>query len=650
MTPNFSAKLDALGDTVDLLDSFDAAGLATALAEGRGRLAMAIGSGGSAIAAEFLARCRDTLGLGQTLVQTPMEIALGIDDLSSCDVWLFSAGADNADAVAAARAAIQRRCRSLRIVTRGPSGAAAAIVLKAGGEVYVVPVATERDGYLATHSLIASIGALLLASDAVAHDPVGQNTLVKALSGRIAESRNPASRSALAERLASMSGRDTVILVADPQLRTVATLLETSIWEACLSPVQLTDPRNFAHGRHTWLHHRADETIVIALIGTETRDVWGPLATVMPPSIRQLTVNLADCGRLANAFGVVDGLGLIEAMGHALGIDPSKPGYGNFGPTMYDDESLERLVVGMPPSVRHKRAAIARTGERVGTADPLLEISRERLRKLSKAKIGGVVFDYDGTLVATAERFNLPRTEIVEQLVRLDEAGVRIGIATGRGDSAGKALRAVLPERMHSRIVVGYYNGSHLATLDIDLDAHHPSADPAVEEAAAWLATRDDLFITPHYKVRGLQITIDAEMLRQPYRFRRDMLDCPAVRGGRVTVTGSGHSFDIVSSETTKLRVVGALRNVVADGAEILCFGDSGSRTGNDHALLSHPYGISVGEVCGAPNGCWSLYGDHPTGPDAVLMALRALLPSTEGGIRLDVSSLSLDTSYGNGT
>jgi len=650
MTPNFSAKLDGLRDTVDRLDSFDATSLAAALAEGRGRVAIAIGSGGSAVAAAFLACCRDTLGLGQTLVQTPMEVALGLHDLSACDVWLFSAGADNADAIAAARAAVQRRCQSLRLVTRGPSGAATAIVVESGGTVHAVPVATERDGYLATHSLVASVGALLLASDVVAADAVGQPVLIEALRRRIAEGREPASRSALVERFATMSPRDAILLITDPQLRPVAALLETSIWEACLAPVQLTDLRNFAHGRHTWLHHRGDETVVVALVGTETREIWGALAAAMPASIRQLTVNLADCGRLANALGIVDGFGLIEAMGQARGIDPAKPGYGDFGPTMYADDGLERLVRRMPPPVRHKRRAMARAGELIGATDPLLEISRERLEGLGATTIGGVVFDYDGTLVATAERYDPPRREIADQLIRLDAAGVRIGIATGRGGSAGQDLRAVLPEAMHPRIVVGYYNGSHLATLDVDLDAQPPSADPAVEAAAAWLSGRADLFITPNYKVRGRQITVDAEVLRQPYRFRRDMFNCPAVREGRVTVIGSGHSFDIVASEATKLRVVAALRALVDDGQEILCFGDSGARTGNDYALLSHPYGISVGEVCGAPNGCWSLFGDFPTGPDALLMALRALLPSTGGGTRLDVASLSLDSSYRDGT
>lgn len=651
MTPIFTEKLDGLQCTVRLLEAFDAGSLANGLAEGRNHCAVAIGSGGSAVAARFFARCRDTLGFGPTSVETPMEVVLGTHDISGTDVWLFSAGADNADVAAAATAARQRRCRRLHIVTRGPSGAAARVVADGGGCVHVVPVATIRDGYLATHSLIATIGSLLIASDAVAHDARGQDKLVHTLLGRLRDVRDPVGRSTMAERFASLGHRDTVMLLADPQLRPVSTLLETSIWEASICTVQSADFRNFAHGRHGWLHNRADETLVVALTAMETREVWAPLEAMLPPTIRTITLDLGDGGRLSNALGIIDGLGMIEAMGQAVAVDPAKPGYGEFGPAIYDDRALEAVAAGLPPSVRHKRAAMARADELISSPDPLRIHASVRLDRLASVTIGGLVFDYDGTLVATAERYSPPRAEIIEQLVRLDAAGVRLGVATGRGNSAGKDLRAVLPPEMHSRILMGYYNGGHLTPLEIDIEREPAPDDPAISETAEWLRARDDLFVSAVYKVGPLQIMINAALLRQPYRFRRDMAECPAVSSGRVRVAGSGHSFDIVPAAATKLRVVEAIRQTIPKEKEILCFGDSGSSSGNDHALLAHPYGISVGEVCGAPDGCWSLFGDHPTGPDALLYVLRALVLSPPaGGIRLDVQSMALNTLWPIGT
>lgn len=65
------------------------------------------------------------------------------------------------------------------------------------------------------------------------------------------------------------------------------------------------------------------------------------------------------------------------------------------------------------------------------------------------------MFDYDGTLVATAERFGPPRPEIISELTRLDQSGLRIGIATGRGNSAGADLRGPLPPDMYPRVLMG---------------------------------------------------------------------------------------------------------------------------------------------------------------------------------------------------
>jgi fructoselysine-6-P-deglycase FrlB-like protein len=252
MTSNFSSKLDTLFETVSLMEKFDATPLSARLANGKSRVAFAIGSGGSAISSHFFARCRDTLSLGPTLVQTPMELAVGSHGLSEFDIWLFSAGADNADIVAAALAAKDRFCGTLSMVTRSPLGRAAEVVRNLGGEVYVVPVSTEKDGYLATHSLIGTLCALLLASDIVAHSPNSQVSLLKQLLVHLAENRNSVSRAITAERLGAIGPKSTIILVADPQAKTVSTLLETSIWEASLCSVQSVDLRNFAHGRHTW--------------------------------------------------------------------------------------------------------------------------------------------------------------------------------------------------------------------------------------------------------------------------------------------------------------------------------------------------------------------------------------------------------------
>lgn len=643
-TPIFSAKLDDLPTTLDLFREYDEAALADALAGGDGRHALSVGSGGSAIAAEYLARSRDTLGLGPTTVQTPMQTVLDVHDLARSDVWLFSAGADNADIVSAARAAINRGAASINIVTRNANGAAVEIVGAGGGRVHVVPCAVEKDGYLATHSLLSSVTALLLASDLSCGDPRGRHALLAELVARLTTMRAPASREAAVETLSGLDLQHTVIVAADPLLRPMAVLLDTSIWEASLCHVQTADFRNLAHGRHAWMHHRADSTLILAITGVDSRRAWNAIESALPPKPRRLVLEHGSGGRLDNALAIIDGLGIIEAIGSLVGIDPGKPGIGDFGRSLYEDRSLADIANAMTPVVRHKRAVVARAdlGEHGGV--PLHDIWCERVRALAEARIGGLVFDYDGTIVTTEDRFELPGEEIVAELVRLHRAGLRIGIATGRGGSAGEDLRKVLPADMLPTIPIGYYNGGHLRAAHIDIKGDPAEPDPGIAETAAWLDARPDLFVDSDIRKREVQITVDMAKLKHPFRFAVDMKGCPPFFDGRVRMTASGHSFDIIPATSSKKLVVEALRHEIESDAAILCFGDSGSRNGNDHDLLAHGFGISVGEICGAPNGCWAPFGKEPIGPAALLKFLRALVVSETGEIRLDVTSLGFDS------
>lgn len=641
MRGRFSEKLDRIAETASLAAASDAKVLAKALEGGSARPAIAVGSGGSAIAAEYFARCRETLFSVRTFVETPMEFVLGASRITSSDVWLFSAGSDNADVLAAVETAIKRRASAIHLVTRNPEGLAAMKVSAAGGNVHAVPVVDVKDGYLATHSLVGTTTALLAASDLVSGEPVGANLTANYLTG-VQERLSATARERARKQFQSLKPSDTMLLLTDPQAKPIATLIDTSLWESGICPVQTTDFRNFAHGRHAWVHQHVQSTIVLTLTSQDSREVWQALNGNLPVELRKIEIDLGRCGRLANALGLIDALVLIEAMGAAVAIDPGRPPIGPYAKHIYDNAALRSLASSLLPSLEHKRLAVLRHDDPSSQNLLLAEARRNWLSGLSDAIFGGLVLDYDGTVVRTDDRYSPPEGAIVEELERLVSQGMKIAIATGRGSSAGKDLRAVLQPAIYGSVIVGYYNGGYIRTLDIDIKVHRPPADAAIDEAIAWLSVHKELFLKACELEPGVQVTIQHSDLKKSDRFALDVAGCPPIADGRVRLTRSAHSFDLIPATTTKLSAVKALTTNLEEGLAVLCVGDSGSRSGNDYAILATPYGISVGDVCGAANGCWSFFGDHLLGPDALLELLRALKPFGPQGMKIDVASLTL--------
>ncbi|MDZ7639084.1 MAG: HAD hydrolase family protein [Bryobacterales bacterium] len=76
----------------------------------------------------------------------------------------------------------------------------------------------------------------------------------------------------------------------------------------------------------------------------------------------------------------------------------------------------------------------------------------------ARAKFGAVVFDYDGTLCHSVNRFDGIRNEVATALNQLLEDGILIGIATGRGGSVQKDISRHLTESLQVNVLIGYHN------------------------------------------------------------------------------------------------------------------------------------------------------------------------------------------------
>lgn len=636
----FAEKLDGLTETLQAAAAgTDVVRLGAAIRQGLNRAVYAVGSGGSAIAAEFLSSCRRTLGSAATLVQTPLQFALDDADLQDADVWLFSAGGSNPDILGAFDAALARNAKSIHLLTVSSSSPLSIrLAGRPGASVHLTPTAGVRDGFLATHSLIAAVTALLLGADNCGPDPRRADLLAEFAAAAAARLSADARRT-VGDVLGSLRRNDTLFVLQDPRLDPSALLVETCAWEAGLCAVQRTDFRNFAHGRHVWLAHRGPESFILALTGTETRSVWADIEHALPTAVRRTAYEAGSCGRVETAVSLIDALVVVEAIGLATGIDPGRPGAGEFAEALYEAPSLQSVSERLSPAVRKKASAVRLRDHPSGRDLDLPAAAKAFVDTLARSSFRGLVLDYDGTLVTHEGRKEPMSEALAGQITRLLDEGLGLAIATGRGGSAGEDLRKVLPERHWDNIVVSYYNGGHTQPLRTNIEDQRPASDSRLDAPRAWLPQSKAFLSEPRFRDSHVQLTIEMANLSDVSILAEEFA-AEANPDGRLRLARSSHTVDICLADACKTTAAAMLADRTQTSLDcILCIGDSGAILGNDHALLGLPRGISVGRVCDRPEAAWSLFGDRLIGPDAVLAILRVLKPGIDGH-RLGVDDL----------
>jgi hypothetical protein len=639
MTSVFAAKVSGLYDTVSAACSSETGSLVEALERAADYPVAAVGSGGSAVSAEFLSSCRTWLQHSATAVTTPMAFALD-PVLPKWGVWLFTAGGENADIRAAFQTAIKEHACRVEVITVRGRGLAAGVG-QDDARVHVVPVTDQKDGFLATHSLTSTLTSLLLASDQVAgHGAAERGDRVRARAGILLA---PSSLARTAETLAEAwdPGRDTLIILHDPALTAAAVMIETSCWEAGLCRTQRTDFRNFAHGRHVWLDRHAGETVLLALTCDRSVPFWESIRSCIPPTIPRMHFRFGAPGRHTLFDAILTSFGIVDGLGNTTGIDPGKPGVADFGRMIYDSRDLLVAIESEDAATRRKRRSEHRADEPSRTGAAWTSHRDEFVTRLGAAEFGALILDYDGTMVATDKRGNPPDGPVIDQLRMLLDGGVAIALATGRGGSVGEELRGCLPPEHCEQMLVGYYNGAHIVPLSVDIRNTHLEPDAAISHVYRLIRAEGGMFPNGWLpKESPFQITIGIDKFASPTDGVRRLTEivgaCPALRMVR-----SGHSIDICPVWAAKPRVLDAVRPRMADDRlQMLAIGDSGDRHGNDYDLLGGDFGLSVDRVCEREISCWNLLPGNVSGPDGLLRILGAMRLTGVGRAQLNVSSL----------
>ncbi|CAN5595346.1 hypothetical protein BH10BAC4_BH10BAC4_02380 [soil metagenome] len=572
-----------------------------------------VGSGGSFSACVYAEQLLQKNGLFAKAI-TPLDLIYNSALIRKSNVLLLSAGGRNKDILFAFKMSIEHEAKQVVTICL-TLDAPLTILAKGKDNCKAIEFANPagKDGFLATNSLVAYFVLL----NRLLNNKESHIKKVKSLK--------------LDGFISTLPTNPTYLILYGGYGRAVAVDLESKFSEAALGNITIADYRNFGHGRHHWLAKRGKTSVLIAITTPSENEIAEKTLSLIPDKIPRLTLKTDHTSSEASIDLLIQSFDLVNSVGKVADIDPGRPGVPSFGSKLYR----------LNPSAIYRRfnnqesfhIPIIRKAE----ITSITQLSDSEflfwkdsyfsfLRKMSEAKFGAIVLDYDGTICDSKNRFerkNLPPS-IKSSLLELLKKGFIIGIISGRGKSTREIFQNAIDKRYWNQIIMGYYNGAEIGLLSDDrLPDGTDSSEYPLNSITAKL--KESVHLTDLIKItsRRKQVTIEVKEANLWPKIKPIIFDLVVNSNfENIKVLVSSHSMDIIiRPDVSKLNILSICQEAAIKRSlsmECLCIGDRGKFPGNDFELLATPYSISVDEVSSDPSSGWNMAQNGIRGVDAL--------------------------------
>lgn len=637
MSPtHYDIELEKLATTYENALIADVSRLKAFIAGASESSIIGVGSGGSYTVASLLCNLHETYTGRVSRPSTPLELICNPTLAVASPVFLISAEGKNPDIIEALRRARQHSSRNIHVLTnRENSPLIQCAKQLIDVDPHLFPL-TEKDGYLATNSLL--LDATLIARAYGELDRNSSNVPNSIDQLLLADGSIKQWLEQAADFSKKTVNRGNIIVVYSPLLRSIAADLESKLSEAALLHCQLADLRSFAHGRHLWLANRPQNCAILALTEPGLQKLWDGIRGLLPESIPTLTMPLCSSKPNDLLAGLIAQMQLVSLIAHNLNQDPGRPDVPQFGRDLYYLDLPSLIPSPETPNdtpVRSKCDVLGAhwpSGSRGGTMGRALEKFQVALEKQT---FRAVVFDYDGTLCSSQRKDSPPSEKIVTQLLRLIDAGILIGVASGRGDSIQEALQKCIPESSWPQVLLGLYNGGWIGDLNTPISKEHTTSE--------FLSHVTRIV----ERLKALGVPIEKVRATHPYQLSVRFLEGVQAEGmwfviadalkqaglGLSTIVRSKHSVDILGTGVDKSHLIAyMIQRFKIDPYEILTMGDQGAWPGNDASLLEHRFSLSVDVPSRRLDRAWKIAPAYKRDVDAALWYLERIATNSETG------------------
>ena len=615
----FKGELKKLSETIRWAEQQDVTHLAQFLfAENKQIPLVCIGSGGSLSACHYAVLLYQQCNGVLAQAMTPLQLMYaGHNIIRGSKLLFLSASGKNKDIQNAIKYGVkfnETGMMSLTLRKNNPTEELLEQYPKV--QRWCEDIPSEKDGFLATNSLLATFTLLCKAACA---------SKFKDSSFKLSDLQPKTFN-------LNLSVIQNFIVMYGATGEPVAWDIESKLTEAALGSALLSDYRNFGHGRHHWFDKRGDNSCIIALVTPVERELAYKTIGCLPKSVPVIYIETELDGPLASIDMLLKAFRFVNDLGEARGIDPGKPGVPGYGRLLYNLDYYKLTNRILPVEKTLEVAVLRKLGVAGRENAPLWvhysEACQRFVRQLNRGKFTTVAFDYDGTLSASDRKSRFTNglcDEIKDALMPLLENGARIVVATGRGKSVGESFQESIDQKYWPQIKVGYYNGVCLLVLGEEDKLKVWRKQPfdselkALEEELKLRLPKG--CVAYKFAERSLQLSIEGEMTQTEsqlvYETCREIIWDKQMKD--IRVWRSSHSMDIVVyHEVSKQRVI-------EDPEHTLCIGDYGTVEGNDYEMLTSKYSLSVDRVSKNAESCWNIAPSGMKGLDATLYYLSRM-------------------------